>query len=530
MTFTANYLTTTLPSTMGANDLEHEVQVEDQVVQLGALLQQVAQHGVVGAQVSGPVTLGSQGAPPFAAQDSASLTGLSYVNNQSGNYPQTIVTFNLSGPSTYAPPTGFGLSNVAQLPSGCTLSGSTSLTCPAINRAHPIAWNFSGGDSTTYTVTLGTGGNLVTLNFATNHSTISISGISGMPIFIQIYGSNDTLSLSNNGGGNNPISINITGNYDTVASGSFPGGASTILIHVIGNRDYINGDPSSGGNTMLTSFVGSNDTLNLVPGAGSTYYTYFTGFDSFHPTSPYCPYGALALTDSVTGYTVANGASANAHLTQSFNNSTAYPTWGNLTPSSRWSIHYHPVNAFACPYVTGVQVPVAPLGSAGFVVHLANTYAPPAEVAYDQGAVLFAQPGGIPIFASPPPVSYSGGLLQMFIPLFANSVSGESSVGTADISARLLAATSLTLPSNGYSFVSNSKLNITVVTSYASAWQAYFQSVATLSPYLSPCTGSNHVCTVFANTVGPLGTVKLSLPTTGLTLKLVIGLFAISVS
>ena len=531
VTFIANYIATTLPNTMGQNDLQHELAVENQVSQLSAQAEAVAAKDAVGAQVSQPLTLGSQGAPPFAGPDGGSLTALLAVANTYGNYPASSVNFTLAGPVVYNPPLGFGLSKASNLPSGCTQT-SITLTCPAVNKANKISWNFTATNGAAFVVTLGTGGNLVHLNFSTNRSTIGISGVSGMPLFIQVLGSNNTLSISNNGGGNNPISINITGNYDTIASGSFPGGASTIILHVVGNQDYINGDPASGGNTVYTSFVGSNDTLALVPGDGSTYYTYFTGFNAFNPTSPFCPYGALALSDAVTGYTVANGNSANAHLTQSFNNSTAYPTWGNLTPSSRWAIHYHPVLPFACPYVTAVSVPFSPTGLSGFVVRMQNTYVPVSEVAYDQGAVVFAQPGSLPLFIEPPPISLSKGILTLFAPWFQGTLPGESGTGTADLSLRLLSAESLSFPSNGFAFPSGSQITIKIVTPYAAAWYAYFQASSAFGTYVT-CSGSNSACTGFYNPNGllPLGTVTLTIPSSAVTtFNLLIGEFATSLT
>ena len=71
VTFIANYISTTLPSQMGQNDLQHEVTVQNQVAQLAALLQEVAKADAIDAQVSQPVTLGSTSAPPFAGQDSS---------------------------------------------------------------------------------------------------------------------------------------------------------------------------------------------------------------------------------------------------------------------------------------------------------------------------------------------------------------------------------------------------------------------------------------------------------------------------
>lgn len=276
--YIANYLATTLPNTMGQNDLQHEVAVENQLAELSALLQTVAADHAVGAQVSQPVSLGSAGAPPFAGQDGSTLTDLSSVHNTTGNFPEAIVNFSLSGPA-------------------------------------------------------------------------------------------------------------------------------------------------------------------------------------------------------------------------------------------------------------GVKVFASPVGLAGFVVHMVNTYVPAADVAYDQGAVVYVQPGSLPIFIVPPPISLAKGVLQLFVPRFMNNVSGEAGAGTADLSLRLLSTTSLTLPTSSFAFLAP-YVNFTVTTPYAAAWYAYFEGVSALSSYVS-CTGANQVCTAFYNPGGSLGTVKLSIPTTisgtSLTLKLLVGLYSFAV-
>lgn len=520
VTFIANYLTTTLPSAMGQNDLQHEVQVQNQVAQLASLAQETALKGKVGAQVSGPVALGSDGTPPFAGQDGSSISPLAPYSNAS-------LISELAGPSVYSPPTGFPVGNLAYLASTCLPRPPTvTVNCAAVNRAHPIDWNFSAGDGLAYTVTLGTGGNHVQLYFATNQSTITISGVSGMPIFIQIVGSFDTLTIANNGGGNNPISVNITGNYDNITAGSFPGGASTVFINVVGNHDFLNGDTAAGGNTFYVSILGAYDTFAVVPGSGSTYYTYFTGFDVQNPVSPTCPYGALSHTDSVIGYSITNGNSANAHLFQSFNNSTSFPGNSTHSVSSRWSIVNQTVSPFLCPFTSSVQIPISPVISAGFVVHLRNTYAPSAEVAFDQGAVVYAQPSSVPVFILPPRVSYGNGVLTLFVPQFTGRVGSEAGVGTADVSLRLLSATHLVIPTNSFSFQSGSVVNFTVKTPYAAAWFAFFQS-SSLSPFVS-CSGAKSVCTALYNPGGPLGTVTISVPTGGLKLDLLFATYAVT--
>jgi hypothetical protein len=525
VTFIANYLATTLPNTMGQNDLQHELAVENQVAQLSARMQAIAFAGAVGAQVSQPVSLGSAGAPPFAGPDSGYLTALSSVANTSGNHPQSGLNFTLAGPTRYLPPTGFGL-NLKSPPSGCTYN-ATTFNCPAINKAIPIKWNFTGLNGKAITVTLGTGGNLVLLNFSTNNSAITVSGLSGMPTYVQVLGNNNTLTLTNNGGGNNPISVNITGSYNTIATNSFPGGASTIIIHVIGDNNLINGDAASsgGGNTFYVSIIGTGNALALTPSGGDAYYAYVTGFDILNPTSASCPYGALSHNNPITGYNNGIGTSKNAKLYETFNNSTSYPGGGTVHPGSqsgppyKFTITNSSVASFNCPFTSGVSVPFTPAGVAGFVVHLQNLYAPTAEVAYDEGSVVFAQPGGTPIFVVPPPITFGHGVLTLFVPWLSNVVMSEAGTGTADVSLHLLSTTSFTMPSNGFALPSGSQVTFTVVSPYAAAWYNFFH--ATSSPFSSyvTCTGSGNVCTAVYNPGGaaPLGRVTVAIPVSAIT-------------
>ncbi|MCI4339501.1 MAG: hypothetical protein L3J68_04125, partial [Thermoplasmata archaeon] len=63
VTYIANYLTTTLPQQMSINDLNHDVQVEDQLGGLQALIGAAVASNAIGAQFSQPVTLGGVGQP-----------------------------------------------------------------------------------------------------------------------------------------------------------------------------------------------------------------------------------------------------------------------------------------------------------------------------------------------------------------------------------------------------------------------------------------------------------------------------------
>jgi len=513
---------------MGQNDLQHEVTVENQVAQISALLQATAASGSIGATISGPVSLGSQSAPPFANADSSTIGP--------GNSSRSLgLNFSLAGPTTYNPPTGFGITKASLPAAYCTPTRPTTTLVCTTHSGVLYAWNFSAGDGVPYTVTLGTGSNLVELNFATNGSLITIAGISGMPTYIQILGSNDTLTLAPpDGGGNNPISINITGNYDTITAGSIPGGSSTTIIHVIGDHDSLTGDTAAGGNTMYVSVIGANDTLAITPGAGSHYYTYFTGFDDLNPVSATCPYGSLAHGDTVTGFTTGSLTSANAHLYQTFNNSTSNPGSSVHNPSSRWSITNQTVAPFACPFFSQATQTIsnglAP-PSAALLVALRNTYAPSAEVSLDQGAVVYAQPGAVPIFVVPPRIGFTNGVLTLFIPRFQGGFGSEAGVGTADAVFRLLSTTQVTLPSYSFGLQTGSDVNITILTPYGAAWAGYFLSHSAFSPYVSCAPfGCAAMETKLYNPGGPVYTIKLSIPTVGLQLNVLVGQFAVTLA
>jgi hypothetical protein len=165
--------------------------------------------------------------------------------------------------------------------------------------------------------------------------------------------------------------------------------------------------------------------------------------------------------------------------------------------------------------------------TSGFEVNLLNTYAPDAQVAYEQGAAVYAQPSSIPIFVLPPRISFANGALQMFLPQFVGRVPLEAGSGTGEVALRLLTTTTFEIPGGGYSFLAGSHLTITVTTAYAAGWYAYFETVSSLAPYLS-CTGVLHVCTALYEPNGPLGKIVLSIPTSGMTLDLLVGVYAFS--
>ena len=510
VTFIASYLTTTLPNTMGQNDLQHDVQVQNQLAELSGLLQATAQSLSVGAQVSAPVTLGSASAPPFAGQDSAAIS----AGNLSGGMK---VNFTLVGPYTYNTPTG-GPSGGSISGSGC-ISSSNSITCTTT--AGSIVYNFTGtlGGQSSYTITLEEGGTAL-INISASHSSITFAGSLNPLVVLNVLGSNDTVSLTAT---SNPESVLIFGSGDTL---TLTGAAtnSVTRVVVVGNHDTVTTLTLTGGNTVIASVYGSNDAVNPGTLSGSSKFSVY--FNGFNPSSPSirCPVDNLSSSD-----TVSQPVGGSGPFTVTYNN-TVYSGSGT---NGDWTVSYQTPTLFLCPFVTQLILGLPGSGSAksaAFVVQLRNTYSPSATVAFDQGAVVYVQPQSIPIFVVPPRVSYVRGVLSIFMPRFANAVGAESGVGTADISGRLLSATQLQLPGAGFILQNLSRVTITVITPFAAAWYTYFLDYPGFSSSWVSCTGSNSVCTGLWNPGGPLGTVTVHIPATGLTLQVLVGVYSVNVS
>ncbi len=511
VTFIANYLTTTLPNTMGQNDVQHEVQVQNQVAQLAALLQETADSEAVGAQVSQPVALGSAAAPPFAGQDSSTIA----PGNLSGGLT---VNFTLAGPSSYSPPTGGTSGGIIQ-GSGCTHT-SQSITCSG---AATIIYNFTGalGSQSSYSLTL-SGGGSAHVNVTSNQSSITVTASATTLIALDVLGSNDTVSVTVS---NVPENILILGNYDTV---TLTGSATSSFTHivVVGIHDTVTTSALSGTNTIVASVYGSSDAVN--PGTLSGTNKFGVYFNGFKPSSPSatCPVDNLASTDTVSQPT------GGGTFAVTYNNTTG--TTGTRT-NGVWSVTYQIPTPFACPFATQVILPVPTGGaprSASLVVQLRNTYAPSAEVALDQGAVVYAQPGAIPVFVVPPPISYASGVLSVFVPQFSGGLGTEAGSGTADVLLRLLSVQQFQIPSSGFYLENLTKVTVTVVSQYVAAWYAYFQSVPALAPYVtcSP-TGANSPCTALYQPGQSLGTVTLAVPVSwAISFDLIVGLYSIGLA
>lgn len=515
----ANYLSTELPAEMRVNDANHALAVEDQVARLAAALRLAAAvPTAIGGVVSQPVTLGSAGEPPFAPADGASI-------GPGVEGSALTESFIVSGQATYSPP-GVGPAGGTTKGDSCTTS-STSLTCSGSSK---VVWNFTSSAPGSYSVT--TSGGPYYVNASVSGSTIAVTASSTAPLYLLVLGNNDTVSVTISGS-NCVVHIEVVGNYDTVTFPASSWSGSRVSVYMVGNDDSVSTGALTLSSSHLTeTFFGSDDTTTLgttSASGNSAVNAYLNGFVPSNPSSM-CPVDNLAAsTDSVT----TSGAQSGGTYNVTYNDTT---TSSGTAPPSPWTGTYATPAQFACPFYAAVSLSQTQSGAGGasLVVHLKNTYTPQANVAFDQGAVVYAQSNGAPIVLVGPGVTYAGATLRLWVPEFLGSVGTEVGTGTAEISARLTAVRNLTLPASGFTLKAGSTVYANVTTAYAAAWTAYLTSylnttslrgVATVT--CAPSTSS--ACRGPFTLNGPLGTVTLAVPASAAgTLEIQVATYAVT--
>jgi len=180
--------------------------------------------------------------------------------------------------------------------------------------------------------------------------------------------------------------------------------------------------------------------------------------------------------------------------------------------------------------IAGSSVPSQELSmqsnGGAFDVQLRNIYAPPAEAAYDYGAVVFAQQGGKAFVEDAPPITVTGTAVQILLPIFSTTIGAEAGVGTAILGFQLTSEYTETFPSGGYTLVSGS-IQVVVTTPFAPAWVAYINSQTALAGDAT-CLGVGSACTGPFLFDGPLGTVTITLPASITSVTLQVATYALS--
>jgi hypothetical protein len=166
--------------------------------------------------------------------------------------------------------------------------------------------------------------------------------------------------------------------------------------------------------------------------------------------------------------------------------------------------------------VTGGTTWTSVAPGASFAVELKNTYSPIQIIALDEGAVVYAQPGGVPIFLVDPSLSYTDGTLTLWMPEFLNTIGVEAGTGNAEFSARLVGVRDIDLPAGGISLTGTTSIAIT--TPYAEAWNATLAGNSSFASDVACEPKSVCQSTSFSLT-GSMGTVYVNVTATALAIE-----------
>jgi len=505
VTFIANFLTTVVPNQMQVNDLNHDILVENEYGRLSALLSSAGAQGSAGMQFVQPLTLGSDSVAPWSAQDGSTVG--------SGRIGSSLaLSFGLLGATIYSPPTGSPQGGPA-LPGACTWTSLAHVGISCVGAIATLAYNFSG-NSKAFTFSDTGSSTLMSLNYSTNGSTIALSLTGAVNFQIAIYGSNNVITTSGVGSGN--VRLILVGNNNFVNLGNT--GSATVQVAMYGSHDTVYQAATGSGNLLLVVYGSQDSFTGNATGSGS-YTAYVTGFNATNPTSPQCPYSNLSSTDKLGGSEVGSGK-----FTAYYNN-TVYTGTKTQAP---WTTHYQNVATSLCPFFVRqaiAQESPAVVG-AGPVTELINSYAPSGEVAYDEGAVVYAQYGAYPIFIENPSIALTvvGGVggevtdASIWLPFFSNLVGSVAGVGTETLDVGLLQTHTYVINASASTFAVNPNVPIHIVihTPYAEAWDAFLTSRPAFAGLWSCAPAAT--CTGDYIQGGPLGTVSITIPTTNLAL------------
>jgi hypothetical protein len=505
VTFIANYLSTTLPNQMSVNDLNHVLEVENQIGRLQALLEGYTAHDAINAQLTQPVTLGSAAAPPFAGADAATIGPSTIGSGYS-------LSYQLTGPLAFTPPTGGTPGGYA---SSCALTDTATIVQLACSSVAHVTYNFTGTPTSGFSFALSGGGtfnlNVTTSGTAATPETITAPVSAAAPMNLLVLGSNVSLTLTISTGSTAHILEYGSNDSVTITNAAV---VSSVSLYAVGYHDTVS--ITSGSSLTFSSYLfGADDSVTMATGSGTanSATSVSVRFVGYTASTSACPNDNLAATDSV------KGSNTNGHYTATYNVTTAFTPgavadWtqtANVVASSQAS----------CPFEVAVMVSVAGgERSADLDVHLLNTYIPQSDVAFDAGAVVFAQPGGTPILIDPPGLSVTIGptdtvsAASLWFPIFVGVFPTDSGIATTEISARLISDTTIVLgSSSSYSVANNSNIVFTVTTPFAAGWMSYFESNPAYAGWYSCAPSTSVACVGPYAAGGPLGTVTLTIPT-----------------
>lgn len=399
-----------------------------------------AQTTIVGGggaiDLSSPVTLGSGSVPPFGTPSTGYLQ------------PEVSVS---------ALSAGLGLANITPAPpnwnTGSSCFGGGNGTCSG-NNGPTLYWNFSGNHST---VTPGVNG----------------CGSSGCSVVYNISGSFNTISFTMKGNNLGNVVFVVFGNWDNMTL-SYQGSCNNhrnVNVFIVGTNDTyalsIGGCASGVGANINTNFIGS---LGFV-----------------------CPYGNGVRTDRFLG--VSWGSSNGVYQNVTWRNAIGYVSAPNTIPENGGSdfLTFSNTTGFTqCPFTKALQTgPYTIDYLSGIRAHLNNRYLPPADLVYDEGAVILGVPNEGSVMISPPQMTAqtltAGVTMHLTLVNVVGNAATATGIGTAAVLSRVLSVSTFHILNGQNNNQFLTFLNLSITTSYPLAWATYWNSQSLVAPIGTIC-------------------------------------------
>lgn len=437
VSFLSTFVFGELGSQMTQQEFQHELLVENDIerLQTSILEQSTAPFDNVSTFLSSPVTLSSGGSPPFGTPSSGSLQ---------------------VEPNAVGATTTFAIANVTKANVGW--NGGSSC--------------FSTGGGT---CTNGTG--LEVYNFSGNKSTVSptVAGCAaaGCTVIYNVTGNFDTLSLSLSGSYIGQILYQVSGNWDnlTVTDGGKCNIRQAVTVIFSGNNDTeklsVTGCSTGVGANLNTTFVGSSGSL--------------------------CPYGDAATYNKFLGATW--GSSANVYQNFTWRNAYGIVSAANTIPQNggKDALTFSNTSGyFQCLFTNSKATgPYTLHFLSGVKAVLNNRYLPPADIAYDAGAVILGVLNGGSVMESPPTDQYiqePWGIQFSLTLVSLESVTGiATGYGTVAVTSNILSVQTYNIwdGHQGSYYLPFFDLNIT--TEFPQAWATYFSTLLPIDPTGTHC-------------------------------------------
>lgn len=459
---------------MDTMEFEHTLQVENQFEQVQADIQAEADNPNIPIALSAPVTLSSNGVPPFGSPTVSTIAEVpSSANRVELNYSlQT---------TTYQGPTIWDHGNLCLVNSSCANSGSNSRF-----------W----------------------YNWVGNNSELNVNSFTGSndQIYINISGNHDLILFPETGSNEVVITIFLVGNSNTMFFNYTGSSYYGTTLNVYGQSNIIHFGKSSGSNLkFVVNFIGQ----------------------TFYPTTT-CP---LANTTSTNQFVIdpgSSGSSDSAYVNWyndvGYNHTSIY---NGVWPGGSGSVHFqqnYTTGSQLCAWYAGTSYFFNNNVGSGLGDTVSNRYYPAVDVAFEEGAVVAVWPSNTSTMLSGPQMTITptsnGPSVNLTLDQFVvSNFTEESGSGTVGVQTHLLSLQHVTVSVATPAAYTGAKLSlpehIYLITAAPAAWINWALQYPSIFPQGASIVGDSqfaHGCGLLQKT--PVCLVEIPMYADSLTLTM----------